>query len=86
MPEISRFLGVVILMHFREHNPPHFHARYNEHEAAILIESLGVMGGHLPPRVLSLVVEWAGLHQAELQENWETMRSTGQYRGIDPLV
>lgn len=59
MPELSRFLGVVILMHFREHNPPHFHARYNEFEAALLIETLGVMDGHLPPRVLSLVVEWA---------------------------
>jgi hypothetical protein len=50
MPEISRFLGVVILMHFREHNPPHFHARYNEFEAALLIDTLGVMDGHLPPR------------------------------------
>jgi hypothetical protein len=40
MPEISRFLGVVILMHFREHNPPHFHARYNEFEAALLIDTL----------------------------------------------
>lgn len=86
MPEISRFLGVVILMHFREHNPPHFHARYNEHEASIFIESLGVMQGSLPPRVLSLVVEWAGLHQAELLENWNTLRSTGQYRRIEPLV
>jgi len=86
MPEISRFLGVVILMHFREHNPPHFHARYNEYEAAILIESLGVMQGQLPPRVLSLVVEWAGLHQAELLENWATLQSTGRYQRIEPLV
>ncbi len=86
MPEISRFLGVVILMHFREHNPPHFHARYNEFEAALLIESLDVMEGNLPPRVLSLVGEWAGLHQAELLDNWNTMRSTGQFRRIEPLV
>ena len=86
MPEISRFLGVVILMHFREHNPPHFHALYDEHEAAILIDSLGLMQGQLPPRVLSLVVEWAGLHQAELKKNWESMRSTGEYQRIVPLV
>ena len=44
------------------------------------------MEGHLPPRVLSLVVEWAGLHQAELLDNWNTMRSTGQFRRIEPLV
>ncbi|SMM97622.1 putative ORF-2 [uncultured Candidatus Thioglobus sp.] len=29
MPEISRFLGIKILMFFNEHNPPHFHAQYN---------------------------------------------------------
>ena len=86
MPEISRFLGIVIVMHFKEHNPPHFHARYNEYEASVLIESLGVMEGQLPPRVLSLVVEWAGLHQAELLENWNTLRSTGDFRRIDPLA
>jgi len=86
MPEISRFLGVVILMHFREHNPPHFHARYNEFEAALLIDTLGIMDGHLPPRVLSLVVEWAAIHQAELLENWNALRATGHYRRIEPLV
>jgi len=29
MPELSRFLGIVIYMYFNEHNPPHFHAEYN---------------------------------------------------------
>lgn len=86
MPEISRFLGVVILMHFREHNPPHFHARYNEFEAAILIETLGVMQGELPPRVLSLVIEWAMLHRSELRTNWDSLQSTGAFQRIEPLV
>jgi len=27
MPEISRFLGMVIQMYFNEHNPPHFHVQ-----------------------------------------------------------
>jgi len=27
MPEISRFLGIVITMYFNDHNPPHFHVR-----------------------------------------------------------
>jgi hypothetical protein len=26
MPELSRFFGIIIAMHFSEHNPPHFHA------------------------------------------------------------
>ncbi len=28
MPEISRFLGIVITMYYSEHPPPHFHVRY----------------------------------------------------------
>lgn len=49
MPEICRFLGIVIFMHFRDHNPPHFHVQYNEFEAAVLVETLGVMNGRLHP-------------------------------------
>jgi hypothetical protein len=31
MPEISRFLGIVIGMFYSEHGVPHFHAVYGEH-------------------------------------------------------
>jgi Domain of unknown function (DUF4160) len=86
MPEISRFLGIVVYMYFNEHNPPHFHVEYGEHNASILIDSLGVMQGKLPSRVLSLVVEWASSHQDELTTNWNEMRTTGQFKKILPLV
>lgn len=32
MPEICRFYGIVIFMNYNEHDPPHFHARYQEGE------------------------------------------------------
>ena len=32
MPELSRFLGIVIYMYYREHSPPHFHAEYGKFE------------------------------------------------------
>ena len=35
MPEICRFLGIVITMYFDEHNPPHFHIRYNDYRAVM---------------------------------------------------
>ncbi|MFB3041815.1 MAG: DUF4160 domain-containing protein [Candidatus Poribacteria bacterium] len=28
MPEISRFFGIVIAIYYRDHPPPHFHAKY----------------------------------------------------------
>jgi hypothetical protein len=86
MPELSRFLGIIIYMHFNEHNPPHFHAEYNEFNAAIAIKTLGLLDGKLPSKVMSLVVEWAQDHQEELLENWNSLNETGEYCKIQPLV
>ena len=44
MPEISRFLGIVIAMYYRDHAPPHFHAVYGEYEATVSIASGEVNG------------------------------------------
>lgn len=45
MPEISRFLGIVIGMYYNEHGVPHFHAVYGEFEATIEIET-EIVHGH----------------------------------------
>jgi hypothetical protein len=86
MPVISDFLGIVIFMYFNEHNPPHFHAKYNEFRAEILIETLSLKEGKLPPRILGLVTEWAELHKEELMENWDSLKKTGEYKRINPLI
>ncbi|MDE3046030.1 MAG: DUF4160 domain-containing protein [Verrucomicrobiota bacterium] len=86
MPEISRFLGIVIKMFFDDHNPPHFHAAYGDFAAAIDIASLKILEGELPPRIKGLVVEWASLHQKDLLTNWDSLRKTQRYKKIDPLV
>lgn len=57
MPEISRFSGIVISIHFREHLPPHFHAEYGEDEATIDIRTLAMIDGRLSNRSLGMVVE-----------------------------
>ena len=59
MPEISRFLGIVIKMFYDEHNPPHFHAEYGSDIVLIDIRNLSIFSGRLPPRVIGLVIEWA---------------------------
>jgi hypothetical protein len=35
MPEISRFFGIIITMHYNDHPPPHFHVRYGGQKAII---------------------------------------------------
>jgi hypothetical protein len=86
VPEIGRFFGIVIRMYFDEHMPPHFHATYGAESASVAIETLAVLGGVLPGRVLGLVVEWAALHRAELFENWERARRHEPLLRITPLV
>jgi hypothetical protein len=73
-------------MFYRDHNPPHFHAVYAEHEALNDIQKLELWSGHLPPRVLGLVIEWAAIHQQELMENWERARNLESLTNVAPLV
>ena len=82
MPEICRFLGIVISMYFSEHNPPHFHIEYNEYKAVMDIGDLNISEGHVPARVRGLVEEWAELHREVLLAMW----NTHDFTKIPPLV
>ncbi len=85
MPEISRFYGIVIGMFYEDHRPPHFHVRSGEHQAVVRIADLVLVEGHLPPRALALVVEWAEQHRAELMRNWEAVEIRRPLSKIEPL-
>jgi hypothetical protein len=84
MPEISRFYGIVITINYDDHLPPHFHARYAEHSAAIEVGG-AVLAGSLPRRALALVRAWASLHQSELQKDWELAQRGRRLDSIAPL-
>jgi hypothetical protein len=84
MPEISRFLGIVISMYYDEHNPPHFHAEYGEYEITVFIES-GIMKGKFPKRALRAVLDWHDLHKDELLEDWNLATQRKSLKKIKPL-
>lgn len=85
MPEISRFYGILIKMHYDDHLPPHFHAEYGEYKTMLSIQTLAVIAGKLPPKALGLVVEWAAQHQEELQALWEHAQKMETLHKIAPL-
>ena len=58
MPTLSVFYGIVIQMFWRDHNPPHFHALYGEHEAVFDLRDLRVLRGTLTRR--AMVLFWNG--------------------------
>lgn len=84
MLEISRFLGIVIRMFYREHTPPHFHAKYGEYQITVGIED-GVVEGRFPRRALGLVLEWCEAHRAELRQDWELAAQRKALNTIPPL-
>lgn len=84
MPKISAFYGVVIRMHFNEHEPPHFHADYGGRTAAVSFDG-HVLRGRLPPRAMRLVREWSRLRQAELVNSWALARKGLRLVAIAPL-
>ena len=84
MPVLSRFYGIVVFMHYRDHDPPHVHARYGEEEVIFEIES-GVVAGRFPRRALRLLTEWTELHEAELATNWARARAHRPLLPIEPL-
>jgi hypothetical protein len=88
MPTISRFYGMLIIMFYREgfNEKPHFHVRYNEFDAKFSIADFSLIKGKLPTHALTLIKEWAGLHQQELLDNWERIKNSEPLKKIDPLV
>ena len=69
-------------MYYDEHNPPHFHVRYNDFRATIDIQSLNILSGGLPAKVRGLVQEWAEPNRKALLEMWNSK----DFYKLDPLV
>lgn len=84
MPVVSRFYGIIVFFNYNDHNPPHFHARYQDQQVIIEIES-GVVTGTMSKRALQLLFEWYEQHQAELMENWSRARDRKPLLPISPL-
>lgn len=87
MKRISFFYGVAIYMYWSEahHARPLFHARYAGQAASIDFKG-DAIAGSLPPRARALVAEWARLHRAELEANWERARREQALEPIAPLA
>jgi len=67
------------------HARPHFHARYSGNAASVDFDG-NVIAGSLPPRAVEFLREWAQLHRAELEANWERARRDQAPEQIEPLA
>ena len=83
MPTISYFYGIYVYIKPRskEHPPPHVHARYQESQAAIDIQTGEILSGDLPKKAQRMVKEFVLLHKSDLMDMWENET----YRQLPPL-
>lgn len=85
MPTICIFRGIKIYMNWREHQPPHFHAKYGGDEVVIGINEAEVLEGSIPSKQLKLLLGWTVLHQDELMDNWKLAEQKQDLFQIEPL-
>lgn len=84
MPIISKFFGITIFMHWKDHSPPHFHARYGDDEILVEIES-GKVIGSMSKRAINLIHDWRKLHLSELMNDWKRAQAKEALFAIRPL-
>lgn len=78
------FLGIIIYMYGDDHNPPHFHASYQDYEATFDFSG-ELIDGQMPPKQIKYIAAWAELHRDELDANWQLAQRQEQLFKIDPL-
>jgi len=72
-------------MFFNDHEPPHFHVRYQGFRARVLIAIGEVIDGRLPPAAARMVKEWTELRRDALMRNWVAARQDEQLEQIAGL-
>ena len=88
MPVISMFYGLIVAMYYldtKQHNHPHIHVKYGEHEAVVRIPDGNILEGELPSGKMKLVNAWIEIHRDELMANWELAVKGNEVFKIDPL-
>ncbi len=87
MPTISMFFGIIIRMYLgkKEHNPPHFHAYYQEFKGTFDIEKCSLIDGNIPVKQKKLIEAWAELHKEELLADWNLAVNNELPYKIEPL-
>ena len=69
----------------KEHNPPHFHAYYQDFKGIFDINSCEMTEGNLPKRQIKLIEAWAELHKDELLADWQLAQNGESPYKINPL-
>lgn len=68
MPTVKTIDNIKIDIYSRDHPPPHFHAKFAEHEELIVIETLETYAGKITKVQRKKVIDWAADNKPFLLE------------------
>ena len=85
MPTIAIVDGVLILLYFNDHAPPHFHAQGADFHARIRIDDGEVIDadGRISASHRRRLREWTLVHRTDLMDNWNRVRAGKVPRRLD---
>ena len=84
MPVISRFFGIIVYINWKDHSPPHFHAKYQDDEIIMEIKT-GKTTGYFSQKGKQLLNEWREIHLNDLLEDWTLAENNMRLKNISPL-
>jgi hypothetical protein len=85
MPVIAIFFGIVVRMHYREHEPKHFHAEHQAREGKFDFDGNQTVGNITSKNALELIRQWAVLNRDALEANWSKIKAGEPLDRIPPL-
>ena len=85
MPVIAIFFGIVIRMHYKEHEPRPFHAEHQSQQGKFDFDGNQTVGNITSRNALRLIRQWAQLNRAALDLNWANISAGKPLNRIPPL-
>ncbi|MGU3536258.1 DUF4160 domain-containing protein [Methylobacterium sp. A54F] len=73
MATVHRSERFKICVYADDHPPPHFHVVGRGFKATILLASLSLDAGKLPPEIMAEAVTWAAANLGTLRSEWERL-------------
>ena len=80
----SRFSSRWLFRDTGQHNKPHVHAYYGEHEASIGLDG-ELLAGSMPRKQLRMIVGWLAFHEEEAYRAWNLAVQGEHFDKIPPM-
>ncbi len=82
MPVIAKFCGIVIRLLTLRSFGNRIHAFYGDEELVLDLDEMRIVSGHLPDRVLRMVMAWARQHRDEIFGTLRRLQSRDSRLGV----